>query len=135
MRIHSHSPVTCWTGGQNFLNRASIVIEELFGPIGTEPVLEHFEMLGIRFAIGSGNLVGAKGAFDRRAIDCLRPCPALWTAQDDHGPAWTLVGFALPGIRLDFANTFIRPIEGCCHSRVEVRPGDDARFVSKASIK
>ena len=44
-------------------------------------------MRGVFDDFGEGDLVGAPEAFDFVAVDFFGAGPALWGAEDDHGPA------------------------------------------------
>ena len=63
-------------------------VEEDFGVEGAEPVFEGFELGGIFFDVGEGDLVGAPGAFEFVIVELGGGGPAFGGAEDDHGPAW-----------------------------------------------
>src|SRR5450755_4608665 len=81
-------------------------IEQFLRLVTPQPLFELPEVLGL-LEIGDRNLMGAPGPFDGQAVDEFRPGPALGRAEDDHGPARTLLasGVAMRARRaLDLAD-------------------------------
>src|ERR1700730_2663968 len=94
-------------------------VEQFAWPIALHPIFELPEMFGI-LEIRDRHLMCAPGSFHRLAVDELRPGPAFWGTEHDHGPARSFHRFRSgPRHTLDLVN--LR------HYRIE-RPGQTLMY-------
>ena len=75
--ICSHASFSLGRKFGQFRFQASLLIEEFFGLVASQPVFQQLEVFGIARQVGQRNLMRAKRAFNRQTIDNLRPRPAL----------------------------------------------------------
>src|SRR5450432_1006220 len=105
MRIGAHSPLAIGGERLQFRNQPASLVEQRVGRVAAHPLLEQFQMVGITARVGDRHLMRAPETFDLQAVDLLRAGPALWAAQHDHGPLWTVAAFAsVAGALLNVAN-------------------------------
>ena len=64
----------------------AVVVEQLLGAIGGQPVRQHTQVLGGVAGIGQRHLVRAPGPRGLLAVDVVRTGPALRGAEYDHRP-------------------------------------------------
>src|SRR5437588_5829005 len=88
MGIHSHTPVCQRSKCCQFRKQLSMVVEEFFGLVALHPTLKNLQVLRLAFKISNRDLMGAEGAFDGQAIDCLWAGPAFGCPQNNHRPPW-----------------------------------------------
>ena len=76
MGIGAHASFAPGSQFGQFRFQAALALEEFLRPVAHEPVFQQFEVFGMSPGV-ERHLVRTEGAFDRQAIDRLRPGPAL----------------------------------------------------------
>ena len=64
VRVGAHSPLADRGEVADGLDRGTVLVEELFGPVAAEPRLELGQMLGVGADLGQGKLVGPERSLD-----------------------------------------------------------------------
>ena len=122
VRIGAHPSFSARRQLGQLRSQGAGLVEELLGPVGAHPLLELDEVLRIARELGDWNLVGAKGALGRQAVDHLRPGPALGRAQDDHRPIGAPGPFGAGArVTLDLVDLVRDLLERGCHQLVHRR--------------
>src|SRR5690554_1191635 len=98
--VHPYAPVATGTALKNILRGSALFIEQLFGTIGSQPLLDGFEMLGVFLQILAWYLVRSERSLHRPAIDLLYPAHSLWCLEHDHRPGGAFDAFSTPERRL-----------------------------------
>ena len=115
MRVCAHAARALGGEGRDELHRRAILVEELFGLVGAQPLFEQRQVLAFIRAHGDGHLMGAPAAFDCVAVDLLRTGPALWGAQHEHRPAGAARLAALSRGALDALDLADGPVDRGSH--------------------
>ena len=119
---------------------AAVVAEQLLRPVGTQPLVEQRQVLGVVADAGERDLMGTLGALDGDAVDLARPGPALRCPQHDHRPARRTVQHALGGLPADGRDLVQRRVHRGGHPLMDdgrifavEPPCDDIRVVAVAA--
>ncbi len=84
----------------------AVFVEQFVRAVALHPIFELLQMFGV-LEISDRDLMRAPGTLDWLAVDEFWSCPTLGRAEDDHGPARTLLAFRLtarPRGALNLAN-------------------------------
>ena len=106
---------------------ATLLVEELLGPVAPKPLLELPQVVGVVPDARERDLVRAPGALHGLAVDLPRPRPALGRPQDDHRPARAPGRGSLAGLPLDTGDRVERPVERGGEPLVDMPPGPRRR--------
>jgi hypothetical protein len=107
VRARAHPPLAARRELEELRHGCAVVFEELLGPVGTHPLLEHAQVFLVPAHVRDRDLVRAPSVLDRETVDLLRPGPALRRAQYDHRPTRS---FAVPAL-LDLRDLVERLVE------------------------
>ena len=122
VRVHGDALLSRRAQRQDVRRRAALAVEQLFGPVRAQPLLEDLEVRRVLLRVLDGNLVRAERAFDRNAVDLLRAAEALRRPQDQHRPPRPLGRPRRPRAPLDLPDLAVRPGEGRIGVGVERAP-------------
>ena len=86
-RVGAHPPVAPRRQPAQILDQSAVVVEELLGAVGLQPLLQELAVAVIGPRPGQRDLVGAERALNLLTVDLLGAGPALRRAQDDHRPS------------------------------------------------
>ena len=86
MRIHSHTTVARRRKCRKLVAELTAFVEQFVRAVALHPIFELLDVLGI-LEVRERHLMRAPGPLHRLAVDELRPGPAFWRAEHDHGPA------------------------------------------------
>ena len=112
VRAGGHPLGTGRVGRAHQLDRGAGVVEQLVGPVGLQPLVQHLQVLRVALHPAQGHLVRPPRVHDLDAIDHRGSGPPLGAAQHDHGPAGlTFLAAAAAGVGLDLADPVHRTLE------------------------
>ncbi|MDQ0893382.1 hypothetical protein QFZ26_000937 [Agromyces ramosus] len=141
MRAGAHAQLAARAQRIELGDGAPVVVEELLGPVRTQPRLEQREVLGVLAHAGERHLVRVERPLDLHAVDDARARPPLRGAQHDGGPPRCRgCEGAGCGIRPDVGEAIERHVDRVGHARVHRRrllaveaAGDEQRLVAIAA--
>src|SRR5215204_4019498 len=113
VRVRAHAPLPLRGKRGELFDEPAILVEEFFGAVGAQPLLQKGELLGIGPDVRERHLVGAEGTGNRQAAYHARPGPALGGTQHDRWPVGTRrdVKVSFAGPALDGPDLLVAQVE------------------------
>ncbi len=121
---------------QHLRTRGAVLVEQLPGPVGAQPLLQLPQVLGVVPDRGQRHLVGTPRTLHRQTVDLRGTGPALGRTQHDHRPAGPVRDVVLASRALNRRDAVQRGVHRAGHRAVDgqgVVTGDVDRIVAVAT--